>query len=218
MLNCFNGFKTDESATLLILYLIPLNEFWRNRIFRNVIIQLDCRCWIYYIFENRFFHLFEKGNPAMDMPKLTDAHKKLELLAGRWKGEEKLSPSPWDPKGGIATGRVNNRPALDGFAVVQDYEQERNGAVSFQGHGIFSYDAYQKNYVLHWLDSMGMPVNEFRGSFEGRVLTLTNKGQMGFNRAVFDLGENDKYKFKMEISQDGKNWYTFMEGSYTREK
>lgn len=73
-------------------------------------------------------------------------------------------------------GRVRKRLALDGFAVVQDYEQERNGSVNYRGHGIFIYDAAQECYVLHWLDSLGMPPNEFRGGFEGDVLTLT--GQM----------------------------------------
>ena len=54
----------------------------------------------------------------MEMPKPTDVHKKLERLAGKWKGEEKMYPSPWDPNGGIAVGRVNNRPALDGFIAA----------------------------------------------------------------------------------------------------
>ena len=154
----------------------------------------------------------------MEMPKPTDAHKKLERLAGKWKGEEKMYPSPWDPKGGTAVARVNNRPALDGFTVVQDYEQERNGAVTFRGHGVFSYDAMQQCYVLHWWDTMGMPVNEFKGTLEGNILTMTDKKPQGLNRAVFDLRQEGKYNFKMEVSQDGKQWQTFMEGNYLREK
>ena len=153
----------------------------------------------------------------MDMPKVTDAHKKLERLAGKWKGEEKMYPSPWDPKGGTAVGRVNNRPALDGFTVVQDYEQERNGAVTFRGHGVFSYNAMQQCYFLHWWDTMGMPPNEFKGTIEGNILTMTDKNPYGLNRAVFDLQQEGKYNFKMEASQDGKQWQTLMEGNYTKE-
>lgn len=63
----------------------------------------------------------------MEMPSPQEAHARLGILAGEWTGEEHMHPSPWDPKGGTALGRVHNRAALDGFAVVQDYEQERNG-------------------------------------------------------------------------------------------
>jgi hypothetical protein len=152
----------------------------------------------------------------MDMPKLSDGHKKLERLVGNWAGEEKLSPSPWDPKGGPAIGKVSNRSTLDGFIVTQEYEQIRNGVTSFKGFGIFSYDANRDCHVMHWIDSMGSPVSEFTGSVENNVWTLTNQGQMGHSRAIFDFSKDNQYHFKMDISQDGKSWYTFMEGSYTK--
>lgn len=151
----------------------------------------------------------------MEMPKPGEPHRQLQKLVGNWSGEEKLSPSPWDPKGGTAIGRVNNRAALDGFAVIQDYEQERNGKISFRGHGIFSYDLNRKCHVLHWQDSMGFPVNEFTGGFQGDVLTLTNQGIQGHNRCTFDVSRGG-YSFKMEVSADGKQWVTFMEGKYTK--
>ena len=154
----------------------------------------------------------------MEMPKITPEHKKLDRLVGRWRGEEKLYHSPWEPKGGAATGRVNNRSALDGFIVVQEYEQERNGAATFRGHGVFSYDPDRKGYSMHWFDSMGGPPNEFKGDFEGNVLRLTALAQMGHSRATFDLSREDNYTFKMEVSQDGKQWYTFMEGNYAKER
>ena len=152
----------------------------------------------------------------MDMPKVTDAHRMLERLAGRWSGQEKLSPSPWDPAGGMAIARINNRIALGGFAVIQDYEQERNGEVSFHGHGVFQYDANQKNYVLHWFDSMGMGANEFRGDCKDNVYTFMSKSPQGENRVTFDFRQNGKYTFKLEASMDGKQWMTFMDGTYTK--
>ena len=151
----------------------------------------------------------------MEMPKPTDAHKQLEKLAGTWVGEEKMYPSPWDPQGGTAMGRVENKTALGGFVLVQDYKQERGGRTTFEGHGIFSWDEKQKSYVLHWFDSMGMPPNEFRGGFEGGVFTLANQGPMGHSRVVFDLRQSGKYTFKMEMSSDGKTWQPMMEGGYT---
>jgi hypothetical protein len=153
----------------------------------------------------------------MDMPKPTEAHRELEKLAGSWIGDERISPSPWDPKGGTAIGRVQNRLALDGFVLIQDYSQERNGAVSFSGHGVFSWDGPGQCYVMHWWDSMGMPPGEFRGQFKDGVLTLTNDDNQMHSRATFDVSRPGKYLFRMEVSQDGSQWYPFMEGSYTRQ-
>lgn len=152
----------------------------------------------------------------MNMPSVTDAHRKLERLAGNWIGEEKVHPSPFDPKGGPATGRVSNRRALDGFAVVQDYEQERGGKTNFRGHGVFRFDAMQNAYFMHWFDSMGFPPGEYRGQFEGDVLTLTCENPQHKSRAIFNLQQSDKYTFKMEVSPDGTAWYPFMEGTYTK--
>jgi hypothetical protein len=158
------------------------------------------------------------GELKMEMPKPTEAHRKLEMLVGRWVGEERMHPSPWDPKGGTAIARVNNRLALDGFIVVQDYEQERNGKITFRGHGVFSWDATQQCYTIHWFDTMGMPPNLFCGNFENNVFTLTNETPQGHSRLVFAFSGKDRYSYRMEMSQDGKQWQTFIEGNFTREK
>lgn len=154
----------------------------------------------------------------MEMPRPTDAHRKLELLAGSWSGEERLHPSPWDPRGGTAIGRITNRVALDGFALLHDYEQDRDGTITFRGHGVLSWNAIEQCYVMHWFDSMGTPANEFRGTFDSKdVLTLTSKSSQGLSRAIFDLSKEGEYSFRMDVSPDGNQWQTFMDGSYIRE-
>jgi hypothetical protein len=152
----------------------------------------------------------------MQMPKPTDAHHKLERFAGRWIGNEKLSPSPWDQKGGTAVGRCDNKITADGFALAQDYEQERDGAVNFRAHGVFNYDAMQKTYLLHWWDSMGMGTAIFKGSFEGDKLQLTCALPKGFNRATWEFRGASHYHFLIEISGDGHQWNTMIEGEYSR--
>lgn len=151
-----------------------------------------------------------------EMPKPTAEHKKLELLAGTWIGEEKMAPSLWDPAGGTATGRVSNRVSLDGFNVIQDYEQERGGKVTFRGHGVFGYDANAQCYVLHWWDSMGFGVHDYSGKFEGDVLSLTYQSPHGHHRCRFDMGKAGRYTFQMDMSQDGKAWKNMMEGNYSK--
>ncbi|MFQ5602496.1 MAG: DUF1579 family protein [bacterium] len=152
----------------------------------------------------------------MEMPKPTEAHKILERFVGTWQGEEKMYPSPWHPSGGVAQAKIKNRLSVDGFVVVQDYEQARDGKVNFWGHGVFSWDSAQNSYLLHWWDSMGMPVNVFKGQFEKDTLTMTQEGPQGRSRGTFKLIGDDRYTFKMDVSGDGEQWQTFMEGDYAR--
>ena len=153
----------------------------------------------------------------MEMPKLVDQHRKLQSLAGSWSGEEKLYPSPWDPKGGAATGRIEARVALDGFFVVSDYVEERSGQVSYRGHGVFGWDPAEKCYTMNWFDSMGSgSAAPARGQWEGDVLTFEHRTPMGHARYVYDFEGDRKYSFRIEQSRDGKDWSTFMEGTYTR--
>jgi len=147
------------------------------------------------------------------MPKPGDAHKKLAALIGDWSGGETLHPSPWDPSGGSASARVVNRWVVDGFAVVQEYEQRRGGKVAFRGHGVFWFDAVKDQYVMHWWDSMGGAGGEYRGGFDGGVLTLgAAMPQGGQARTSFDLSQPGAYAFAMEVSPDGMRWQPAMTG------
>lgn len=152
----------------------------------------------------------------MEMPKPGDVHRKLEQLTGIWEGTEIMHPSPWTPERMEAQGRVENRKALDGFNVIQEYIQTMGDKVSYRGHGVFSWDMTSKSYTLHWWDSMGTPCQVFTGGFEGDTLILNSRNPMGHSRTTFQLGKPDGYSFKMEFSQDGKEFVPFMEGSYTR--
>lgn len=153
----------------------------------------------------------------MEMPKPTEAHKKLALIAGLWAGEEKMMPSPWDPKGGTATAKVSSRLALNGFVVVGDYQQMRDGVCTFEGHSVWWYDGNQGCYVLHWWDTMGVAPNVFKGNFDGDTLTMTCVDQQGHSRLTYTYSGANSLRSIMEMSQDGKNWMKLFEGSYSRQ-
>ena len=153
----------------------------------------------------------------MDMPKPTDQHRKLERLVGHWEGAERMAPSQWVAEGGTATGRNHIRSALDGFAVVTDYEQERDGKITFRGHGVTTYDAANERYVMHWLDVMSGPMMEvFTGGFDGDVMVLTQDQPPMRARVTWDLSDDGVMHSHMEMSEDGVDWATLFEADYER--
>ena len=73
----------------------------------------------------------------MEMGKPNEHHKKLETMVGNWSGEETMHPSPWCPDTTKAKSRVVTKMDLDGFFLVTDYVQEKDGKVSYRGHGVY---------------------------------------------------------------------------------
>ncbi len=155
----------------------------------------------------------------MEMPQPTDAHVSLGRLAGQWSGEEQMFPSEWDPKGGVAKGSNSARVTLGGFAVVTDYEQERDGQTTFSGHGVWTVDPndQEKECVLYWFDSIGMGLEVFRGGWDGDVLTVQSRNSMGHARLTHDLSERGVIRTRMETSTDGERWTPMFEGRYQSE-
>ena len=127
-----------------------------------------------------------------------------------------MHPSPWDPKGGATIGRINSRTALSGFALINDYEQERDGAITFTGHGVFTHDPKEDVYSLSWFDCMGGPPEIFKGTFEGEVLKLAHGGPGMHVRLTYDLSEAGFLSTSMDMSQDGNTWNRFFDGRLKR--
>ncbi len=152
----------------------------------------------------------------MEMSRPSEEHLRLKELEGEWTGTETMHPSPWDPQGGQARAFIRNRVVLGGFNLLHEYCQERDGAVTFEGVGVFAYDPGEDQYLLYWFDSSGLlPPDRFAGSWKGRVLELTAENAMGHHRCRYELGEG-RYSFRMEVSPDGEQWMTFLEGEYER--
>jgi len=154
---------------------------------------------------------------GMEMPKPGLEHEKLHRLVGTWNGDEKMHPSPWGP-GGPASARSVQRAAVDGFFVIQEYEQTVDGKVMFRGHGIFGYDSRKKKVAWYWVDSMGMmPAEPSYGEWAGDKLELYSESpDMGRQRYTIELRGADSYYFAIHGSRDGKSWAPFIEGVYTR--
>jgi hypothetical protein len=127
----------------------------------------------------------------------TEQHRKLQALVGSWEGQETMSPSPWDPEGGTARSRVEARLELDGMYVIYDYVQERDGRVTYRGHGVYGWDDKRRAYTMYWFDSMGMdPGGPACGTWEGDTLTFQMATPMGQSRYIHTFRADGKYDFR----------------------
>lgn len=152
-----------------------------------------------------------------DMPKPSELHRRLQRLAGDWEGNETIAPSAWGP-GGAAIGRYSARMAADGFWLLQDYTEEKDGRLVFQGHGVFGYDTQQGTYVRYWFDSMGFPPSEpARGQWQGDTLELAITSPHGRGRYVYRFEGDGLFHFHIDNSFDGgASWARLVEGTYRR--
>lgn len=152
----------------------------------------------------------------MEMPKVTPDHEKLYAFAGEWEGEETMSPGPMGP-GGSATGKMKARVDIDGFFVISDYVQEKDGKVSYRGHGVYGFDAGTGEYTWYWVDSMGFAAVPSRGKWEGDTLTFSSSHGGSLGRYVYRWEGRDVHHFSIAHSMDGgATWMTFMEAKYVR--
>lgn len=155
----------------------------------------------------------------MQMPTPGEHHQKLHALVGDWRGEEKFHPSPWDPNGGVGTSRCVARMDLDGFYLITDYTQERDGRVSYRGHGVYGYDLSKQKYQMYWFDVMGIDAGApALGTWVGDTLVYSQTHQGRHGRYTYQFRSPDEYTFMIEQSHDGESWKRFLEGIYRRSK
>ena len=152
---------------------------------------------------------------VMQMPKPTPDHEKLYVFAGEWEGPETMMPGPMGP-GGTATGKMKARVDIDGFYVISDYAQEKDGNVTYRGHGVYGFDAQAGEFTWYWVDSMGFPSVPARGKWDGDTLTFTSTSPHGQGRYVYRFQGTDKHHFRIENCFDGKTWTVFMDATYVR--
>jgi len=134
-------------------------------------------------------------------PTPLEEHRKLAVFAGEWAGEEIVYPSRWTV-GGPATSKVVARVDLNGFYLIQDTVQLRDGKESFATHGVFTYDRDDRLYKLFWHDSLGYyPPSPASGGWSGKSLILVRGSLRGNARHVYEVIDDNSYA--MKIQKDG---------------
>src|ERR1700738_2660325 len=114
-------------------------------------------------------------------------HRRLAAFAGEWSGEETGYSSRWG-EGGSATSHVTARSDLNGFYLIQDTRQTRNGGETFASHALFTYDREDRLYKLFWHDSLGYhPPSPASGGWSGKSLILVRGSLRRNARPVYEI-------------------------------
>ena len=143
-------------------------------------------------------------------------HARLAAFAGEWNGEEVVFPSRW-VAGGPATSHVVARMDLNGFYLIQDCVQMRDGKQAFATHGLFTYDREDRTYKLFWYDSLGYtPPSPASGGWVGKTLTLVRGSLRGNARHVYEIIDDNSYSLKIQFSPDAEGWADVLTGIYRR--
>jgi hypothetical protein len=147
------------------------------------------------------------------MPKPGPEHKNLAYFVGNWKTTGDLKPGPMGP-GGKFTGADHIEWMAGGFFLVS-HTQGTSSMGNWTGLAIYGYDTAKKVYTYDEFNSNGEVVHA-TGTFDGKVWAWSSEMTMGANtvKTHFILTETSPtaYTYKFEMSQDGANWATVMDG------
>ena len=152
----------------------------------------------------------------MEFPRPGPVHARLQRLVGDWSGPEQIAPSPWGP-GGSATGHFQCRETLGGSAFVQEYREEKDGQVVFEGHGVMVVEPGSDTVLWWWFDSLGFPPERAIGHWDGDTLRFEKRTPRGEARYRYEFAGDDRYRFVIENRLgDAPEFSEFMRGDYVR--
>jgi len=143
--------------------------------------------------------------------------KKLDYFAGNWVMEGDMKPGPMGP-GGKMTETESNTWMDGGFflALKSDFKSSMGNGTEIAYLG---YDPNEKLYTYDSFNSMG-EADHSKGTLDGDTWTFNSEEKMGSmtvkGRFVMKIMSPTSYTFKFDMSQDGTNWMTVMDGKATK--
>lgn len=153
----------------------------------------------------------EASQPAREL-------RKLDYFAGTWILEGEIKPSPMGP-GGKLTETDRNQWMEGGFFLILRSEFTMEGIGAGTGVAYLGYDSNEKVYTYDEFNSMGEAIHS-KGAVDGDTWTWSGERKMDHGMAntrwVVKIVSPTAYDFKFEISQDGANWNTVVEGKATK--
>jgi hypothetical protein len=144
--------------------------------------------------------------------------KKLDMLAGDWTAEGTVNPAPGMPGGKFS--ETTHADWMEGnFFLVEHSEFDITGMGKGKELAVLGYDPDRKVYTYKAFNSMG-EAGESTGTVDGDTWTWTSDEHMGGQimkgRYTMKVLSPTSYTMKFELSPDGKQWNTGMEGKATK--
>jgi hypothetical protein len=143
--------------------------------------------------------------------------KRLAYFAGTWDYRFEMRPSPFGP-GGLVTGTDRDEILTGGFQLLRRYETQGPFG-RLEGVEILGWDAELGSYFQRGFDSEGR-THVYRGSVTGDTWTWTFEARAGDRdyraRITICQVSPGEQRYRSEISEDGEDWTTVLEGVLTR--
>jgi hypothetical protein len=145
--------------------------------------------------------------------------KKLDFLAGNWTSSGDMKPGPGMPGGKFSF--TSHAEWMDGnFFLVEHSDMDLGPMGKGKELAILGYDSNKKVYTYNAFNSMG-EAETSTGTVNGDTWTWTSDEHMGGmtmkGRFTMKVLSPTSYTMKFELSQDGTNWTTAMEGKATKQ-
>jgi hypothetical protein len=158
-----------------------------------------------------------------EMPKPQKEHAWLEQLAGEWDSVSEVKP-PGQEEALKFTGEERSR-MIGGFWLVAENKGDMFGT-PFTGIMTLGYDPKSKKYIGTWIDSVGDYMWQYKGSVDGKKLTLESKGPCPVKppgtmvnfRETIELKDKDHKVFTSSFQEDDGSWTQMLTMTYTRKK
>jgi hypothetical protein len=159
------------------------------------------------------------ASAQMPMLKPGPEQKKLDYYVGTWTMDGDMKSGPMGP-GGKFTGTDTDEWLPGGF-FVQTHETFKTPMGDGTALAVIGYNSDDKVYTYHSFSSDGQTETS-AGTVEGDNWTWTSDEKMGGQtmkgRYSVKVLSPTSYTFKFEMSPDGTNWSTVMEGKATKTK
>lgn len=156
----------------------------------------------------------------MEIPSPAPELKKLDYFVGTWTLEGDMEPGPMGP-GGKMTETDHNQWMDGGFFLVVRSEFTIATMGSGTGVAYMGYDPNEKGYTYDEFNSMGEAIHS-KGTVEGDTWIWSGErktdGGTTRTRWIVKIVSPISYNFKFEMSADGTNWNTVVEGKATGQK
>ena len=154
----------------------------------------------------------------MGAPSPAPELKKLDFLAGDWTAEGTVNASP-GMQGGKFTETTHGEWMEGNFFLIEHSDGDMGPMGKLKELAAMGYDPDRKVYTYNAFNNMGQ-AESATGTVNGDTWTWLSdehfNGMSFKGRFTMKVLSPTSYTMKFELSQDGTNWMTGMEGKATK--